>query len=115
MPQKLESTVSKLTSNNFKEVKVKIEISKEIKTLDLQESLQTLEMTNLKNKTAMTEHISQFETPRIPKMNIEYGDSQSECDDEFDDEENDEENEDALRLMGLSLSEDALPEDDADI
>lgn len=111
MPQKLESTVSKLTSNDFKEVRVKIEIPKEMKTLGLQESLQTLEMTNLKNKNAMTEHTSQFETPRIPKRDIDYGDSQSECEDEFDDEEN----ADALRIMGLSLIEDVLPEDEADI
>ena len=86
VPRKLESTVkaTDLVSRDFKEVKVKLELPKSIQTLDLKDSLSSLEVTNMKNKNAIAEQILRFHSQRT----VENRESEFEDDDDLSDEEN---------------------------
>lgn len=72
--------VTDLKSQDFREVKVKIEMPKAIKTLDFKDSLKTFEEANLKHQSAMADQILRFKANRIPE-------SSDESDDEYDEEE----------------------------
>ncbi|KAH9398355.1 putative GRINL1B complex locus protein 2 [Tyrophagus putrescentiae] len=94
---KPESTVkvTDLKSRDFKEVKVKIEMPKEIKTLDFQDSLKTLEEANQRNMSAMADQILRFKASRIPDSSDESdGYEEEEEEEEGEEEENDYEDDD---------------------
>src|SRR5699024_6170553 len=94
VPQKLESTVKvpDLKSRDFKAVKVKLELPKGIQTLDWRESLQTLEATNQKNKSALADQIWRLHSRCIEHDSDSEDENKGELSEEeqgFDDHDDD--------------------------